>query len=560
MKTTRRYGVFLVILAVLLLIKLNSQSESYGDIERFRGARLERSVFDPLIAKSINEGILAAVTLDNEPYSQDVGEIYVDDSLFVNVSVHFIRNVFDCSARVYDGERVEIDRGDDFVVMNLGSRNASMNDETVKLSSAPIKHGESIYLSLSDLCEMFGYGYEWDETDYSIVISSAEAAKVALPVRFDLRDRGRASKVRDQGDASTCWAYASIEALESSMLPEQDVMLSADDMIAGKPYEFKEQDGGDYAMALSYLLSGKGPVGVTGERFSGCLREAHFFEQDDIDDIKNAVYRYGGVTTSVYVNVAGADVGKSSYYNDVTNSYCYTGNEAPNHEVVIIGWDDGYDAKNFTGSVGGDGAFICQNSWGDNFGEDGVFYVSYYDTNIGDQAVSYVRVDKTDENDRIYQSDLCGWTGQIGYNKEDVTAANVYTAKADETVTAAGFYALTKNTSYEVFFVPKYTTVSSLAKRKKVASGYVEDAGYYTVAFETAEQIDAGDEFAVVIHIHSPGTVHPMAIEYQSSRIADGYVDITDGEGYVSRNGLDWDDVEDMAGGNLCLKAYARLR
>ena len=56
-------------------------------------------------------------------------------------------------------------------------------------------------------------------------------------------------------------------------------------MIQNKPYEFKEIDGGDYTMALSYLLSGRGPVGESGEEFTGRLREVHFYKQDDIDDI-----------------------------------------------------------------------------------------------------------------------------------------------------------------------------------------------------------------------------------------------------------------------------------
>ncbi|MBO6214362.1 MAG: cell surface protein [Lachnospiraceae bacterium] len=557
MKTTRRILLFMLIAAVLFFWKLNTWSDDYGSVEKFRGAHLEETVFYPLIATSINDGLLASVTVNGLPYAQDEGEVYVDEHLKVNVSTHFIRDVFECSARVYDGDRIEIDRGSDKVVMRVGNTTYSINGYGNELNEAPTKHGSEVYIPLDDLCGMFGYAYQWDTNSYTVALGYDDSKKVRLPRRYDLREAERTTKVRDQGDASTCWAYASIEALESAIRPEMDILLSADDMINNKPYEFKEVDGGDYTMALSYLLSGRGPVGERGEQFTGRLREVHFYEQDDIDDIKWSVYRYGGVTTSIYVNVLGADVGKSAYYDEETNSYCYNGSEAPNHDVVIIGWDDDYDSENFPVSIGGDGAFICQNSWGDSFGEDGVFYVSYYDTNIGGQAVSYVRVDETDDTEHIYQSDLCGWTGQIGYQKEDVTAANVFTADGDQIVTAAGFYALDRNTSYEIFFVENYTGVKSLAQRKKVGEGVVADAGYYTVAFEEPKEIREGSRFAVVIHLKTPGAEHPMAIEYQSERIEDGYVDITDGEGFVSRNGLDWDDVEDMASGNLCLKAYA---
>ena len=36
---------------------------------------------------------------------------------------------------------------------------------------------------------------------------------------------------------------------------------------------------------------------------------------------------------------------ESVYYNRDTNSYCYVGTNEPNHDSVIIGWDDDYQKK-----------------------------------------------------------------------------------------------------------------------------------------------------------------------------------------------------------------------
>ena len=225
--------------------------------------------------------------------------------------------------------------------------------------------------------------------------------------------------------------------------------------------------------------------------------------------------------------------------------------------MVIIGWDDNYRAENFSSEVPGDGAFICQNSWGATFGEQGVFYVSYYDTNIGEQAVSYAKVEETDNYDSIYQSDLCGWVGQVGYNKEKIHAANVYEAQTDEQIVSAGFYALGKDTEYQVYMVPDYKSQASLANRVEVAGGTLSDAGYYTIAFDTPYTVEQGERFAIVVVLSTPGSSHPMAIEYPSDGLTE-HVDISDGEGYISNNGLDWESVEEKAGGNLCIKAYGR--
>ena len=88
-----------------------------------------------------------------------------------------------------------------------------------------------------------------------------------------------------------------------------------------------------------------------------------------------------------------------------------------------------------------DGAFLCENSWGTEFGKDGFFYVSYYDTNLCTTNLLYSDVEPADNYDRIYQTDLCGWLGQIGYGNENVWGANVYTASAGmQQICAAGFY------------------------------------------------------------------------------------------------------------------------
>ena len=365
------------------------------------------------------------------------------------------------------------------------------------------------------------------------------------------------SAVRNQKNTSTCWAQAALSALESTLLPEEKTAFDTDRMIEHNAYQVDSSLGGNYMMAVSYLVSWMGPDKDGTKTVDKHVQEVHFYNSDDIDEIKWAVYQHGGVSTSIYANVSTSNLSKSSYYNKKKNAYCYKGTEKPNHDVVIIGWDDQYSASNFTGKVPGNGAFICQNSWGATFGENGVFYVSYYDTNIGEQAVSYVRAESTDNYDTIYQSDLCGWVGQVGYNKEKIHAANIYEAQADEKIESAGFYALGKNTTYQLYVVTDYRNTASLASRVEVARGTLADAGYYTIPFDHAYSVKEGEKFAIVVVLSTPGMNHPMAIEYAKDALTK-HVTISDGEGYISNNGLDWESVEDTAKGNLCLKAYGK--
>lgn len=69
-------------------------------------------------------------------------------------------------------------------------------------------------------------------------------------------------------------------------------------------------------------------------------------ESKDYEKIKEAVFKYGGVQTSIY-NALRSSQSSSPYYNKSTDAYCYIGTEKPNHDVVIVGWDDSYSKDNF---------------------------------------------------------------------------------------------------------------------------------------------------------------------------------------------------------------------
>ena len=553
MKYSKRYIAFAVILLFAFLVKLNTWNDEYAEVETFRGATLQDEVFYPLKARSINEEGALSLVVGEKSYGLQDG-LLMGDHMKPMVSLPFAQELFGCSAKLYDEERVELHYNSDTYLFYINEPEVSVAGQTKALQVPPELHDGKAYLPLKNLCDFFSCEYSYDEENYQAVIST-EIEKGTLPVAFDLRGNGRATEVRDQGSNATCWAQAALTALESSLLPEEQRSFSVDHMVENKAFSIDSKLGGKYTMAAAYLLSWEGPVEKKTVKHH--VQEMHFFDHDNREEIKWAIYQNGGVSTSIYANIATSNLSKSSYYNKRKNAYCYLGDEQPNHDVVIIGWNDRYSKDNFTEDVPGDGAFICQNSWGASFGEKGVFYVSYYDTNIGNQAVSYAKVEAADNYDSIYQSDLCGWGGQVGYRKEKIHGANVFTAKQDETIVSAGFYALGEDTEYQLYFVPKYNGPTSLANRIEVASGIVESAGYYTIPFEKPYAVTEGQEFAVVLAISTPGVEYPMAIEYRSDELTKN-VDISDGEGYISNNGLDWESVEEKAKGNLCIKAYGK--
>ncbi len=404
------------------------------------------------------------------------------------------------------------------------------------------------------------------EVDKTETITQDDS-ELVLPESYDYRDVDRAPKIKNQGSLGTCWAFASVMALESSVLPEWNVSFSEDHMSLRNSFNLSQNAGGEYTMSMAYLLAWQGPVNEADDPYgdgyspSGLspichVQEIQILPEKDYEAIKKAVYLYGGVQSSLYTDMVN-DSDDTHYYRRDTGAYCYNGNEKPNHDVVIIGWDDNYSKDNFKEIPQGDGAFICANSWGGEFGDDGYFYVSYYDTNIGIHNILYSGIESTDNYDHIYQSDLCGWVGQLGYGKETALFANIYTAVDNEELEAVGFYATGENTSYQVYTVTDANGSSQFGRRKKAASGKFTNAGYYTVTLDKKVELEAGERFAVIVEITTPGAIHPVAIEY-SSADKGLTVDLSDGEGYISYRGSSWERVETDQKCNVCLKAYTK--
>ena len=389
-----------------------------------------------------------------------------------------------------------------------------------------------------------------------------------LPESYDLRIEGRAPSVKNQGQLGTCWAIAATSALESALLPGETMVFSADHMSIQNGYAKSQNDGGAYTMAMAYLASWKGPVlesqdpygdGYSPEGLSAVkhVQEMRMLHNASLQEIKEAVMRYGAVQSSLYVDIQ--DVSSSAYYNGSQASYCYKGEEEANHDILIIGWDDNYQPQNFLTTVTSPGAFICQNSWGTGFGENGVFYVSYEDAQLGAYCTVYTGIEETDNFDHIYQSDLLGWVGQLGYDTDTCYFANVYEAGGNETLEAVGFYATGRNTEYEIYIAEDFYSTLSLVSWMPDATGSFEDAGFYTVRLPKPVSLGQGQRYAVVVKIRTPGERYPVAMEYQADANS-AAADISDGEGYISLGGYRWTNTEDSYQCNVCLKAYTKNR
>ena len=158
-------------------------------------------------------------------------------------------------------------------------------------------------------------------------------------------------------------------------------------------------------------------------------------------------------------------------------------------------------------------------------------------------SVAYTKLGDSDNYDKIYQSDLMGEVGTMGFDdKTEAYFANVYTAGEKEELKAVSFYATGVKTTYEVYVVTDFSGVEDLQKRTKAASGEMEYEGYYTINLNEAVRLPDNKKFAVIVRVNTQDSM-PIAIEYKNDEKTANF-DITDGEGYISLYGTKWSSAE----------------
>lgn len=385
-----------------------------------------------------------------------------------------------------------------------------------------------------------------------------------LPVFYDSRDAGKTTVIKNQGNFGTCWALTAATALEAGLLPQEEWNFSADHISLQNSFGQDQSLGGDYLMLMAYFAGWQGPVLESedpyGDGYSpdGLLPAKHVQEMEllqskDYQKIKESVYRYGAVQSSLYMDLE--DVfSYSVYYNQLNASYLYNGEENANHDVLIIGWDDTYPAENFNVYTEKDGAFICQNSWGEEFGDRGIFYVSYEDCIIGNNAIVYSEIEDADNYAWMEQTDLCGWVGQLGYGDGSCYFANVFHEQQGRTLEAVGFYTTGIDTKYRIYVIEGAASPEDFYLEEIAAQGTIPEKGYHTVQLDVPRKINESS-YAVVIYLESQETQYPVATEFIADETTKN-VTIADGDGYISHKGNDWTGSESQYQCNVCMKTY----
>ena len=167
MKYSKRYIAFTVVILFVFLVKFHVLGVDNASVGRFRGGTLEAKVWNPLVAKDVNSNQVKAL-IDNQEYTSDQVELYMNKDRNIMVPVSMLRDALNCSARVYDNDRLLVEKHNLSVSLSLDEKKAYVNGEDEKIKSALTKVGGKLYVSLNDLSNLLGYKCDFDITKNTV--------------------------------------------------------------------------------------------------------------------------------------------------------------------------------------------------------------------------------------------------------------------------------------------------------------------------------------------------------------------------------------------------------
>ena len=247
-----------------------------------------------------------------------------------------------------------------------------------------------------------------------------DTQNVSLPAKFDQRSYNRTTSVKKQSPYGTCWAFASVAAMESSLIAlgitNNTVDLSELHLIYNtyrkysngvyQQYMTFEQfmDKGFDTVFYSPVVESRAPYTAfsSGKDITTIISDDLMNSYDyeigniykvnihNIPETKQIIREFGGASISLYMYESFSSPYGLAYTDDYydttsTPSYYFPNEQNTNHCVEVVGWDDNYPADAFKTKPAGNGAWLIKNSYGTgSYRGCGYFWLSYYDKTVHD--------------------------------------------------------------------------------------------------------------------------------------------------------------------------------
>jgi len=309
----------------------------------------------------------------------------------------------------------------------------------VEKDSEDCECGNQENFNYNDLCGLKVPDKWWETADFDSGTISLQSAN-SLPDFYDLRladpyDRDSSEldvfpDVRDQEYCGSCWAFATVGALEINIARKENrevnlseqwlISCNKDDWDCGggwwahSYHEWKRGKCGGKGAVLESDFEYEGSDNIDWRDYTrddGKFNHAYLIDEwhyvgiagqyitPSTDEIKNAMINHGPIAAAVNVNDSFHDYDGGLFEEDETPSGWIENLLNPiNHAVLLVGWDDNYQGT-------GTGVWILRNSWGTDWGDNGYMYIKYDISNVGYSA-NYIKYTGLGNGDKTVEFEI----------------------------------------------------------------------------------------------------------------------------------------------------------
>jgi M6 family metalloprotease-like protein len=238
-------------------------------------------------------------------------------------------------------------------------------------------------------------------------ISPGDARPSSDLPKFDWRDVGVVTPVRNQMSCDSDWAFATAGAFEAAYAIRNGFLIDASEQHLINCSGAGSCEGGSWA--FSFLIrcgvASESVIPYRGEK-APCIEgidspyravawgyvSADSADTPTVKQIKDSLCVYGPLAVRIFASE------KFSAYSPANRAFREQGVAAGsvNHAVVIVGWDDHREWEDLRGK----GAWIIKNSWGTAWGRDGYMEIAYGSNSVG-YGAAWVKAASSE-----YQPDL----------------------------------------------------------------------------------------------------------------------------------------------------------
>ena len=451
----------------------------------------------------------------------------------------------------------------------LGGTYATKSDAPLKLNQS-LEITDDMYVEVTNITDnQLTFKIEGDFEE-----QQTEIKEISDREKYDGRDDGIVTPVKDQGDTNLCWAYSSIAAAESSILKSgidptvtKDT-LSLNPMAAAYRVFKRESDplgntDGDW-QSVNYLTQSGDPLKIAklysmwwapvsgnvvttnpyenpSYRFENAIYipENKSNPEEYIRSIKKAIAKYGAVTFQ-YNNAR-----ETLYYNPKNEQ----GSTISPHACTIIGWDDNIPSDKFVpNGATQKGGWLVKNS----YKSLEYFWLSYDNTSSCSYAFSFAPKDKYDFN-YYYDGSMDDFP-----LRKDKSVANVFKAKKsddlkDEYIKAVNVAIGGENVTAKVEIYKNVDYPYGGQDNVPVSGGYLtntttayfENSGYVTIELNQPVKIEKDQWFSAIVSVSNENGDAKIMTSYKNGR-----------EMSYINNGSGWTQLKNYVGR---IKVYTKL-